>query len=372
MQSTLRNIARNLYDLPGWHTNRKIVVIESDDWGAIRMPNLAIKTRVNSLYSQFFDSPYYRYDTLAREKDLSSLFDVLTSYKDKNGRHPVVTANSIMVNPDFQKIKSDNFEHYSFELFTDSIRRYYDERVFNVWEEGIKSNIFYPQLHGREHVDVTRWMNALQNKQEVYLKLFDYGIYAVDDALNAKKKNLTAALDFTDTEDEYQKANTLLEACGIFYEVFGYRSASFIAPSYTWGNAVEQILQEQGIRFLQGTRSQKVPLESKNGDYLYKKHFLGQKNTLNQRYLVRNVFFEPALHKENYEVIGDVINRIKWSFAFKRPAIISSHRLNFIGALDEKNRDRNLKLLSILIKKIISKWSDVEFMTSDELGMLID
>lgn len=31
-------IRKNWANLPGWHTRRKIVVIESDDWGSIRMP----------------------------------------------------------------------------------------------------------------------------------------------------------------------------------------------------------------------------------------------------------------------------------------------------------------------------------------------
>lgn len=32
-------ITHNLLNIPGWRTNRKIVVIESDDWGSIRMPS---------------------------------------------------------------------------------------------------------------------------------------------------------------------------------------------------------------------------------------------------------------------------------------------------------------------------------------------
>ena len=32
-----QNVSRNLSNLPGWRTKRHIVVIESDDWGSIRM-----------------------------------------------------------------------------------------------------------------------------------------------------------------------------------------------------------------------------------------------------------------------------------------------------------------------------------------------
>jgi hypothetical protein len=32
-----QNLSRNLSNLPGWRTNRHIIVMESDDWGSIRM-----------------------------------------------------------------------------------------------------------------------------------------------------------------------------------------------------------------------------------------------------------------------------------------------------------------------------------------------
>jgi predicted RNA-binding protein with PIN domain len=33
----LKKITKTLSNLPGWRTSRKIVVIESDDWGSLRM-----------------------------------------------------------------------------------------------------------------------------------------------------------------------------------------------------------------------------------------------------------------------------------------------------------------------------------------------
>jgi len=39
-----------------------------------------------------------------------------------------------------------------------------------------------------------------------------------------------------------------------------------------------------------------------------------------------------------------------------------------MGSLDPKNRERGLKELSELLKSIVSLWPDVEFMSSDELG----
>ena len=36
----IKTLSHNLINIPGWYTKRKLVVIESDDWGAIRMPSM--------------------------------------------------------------------------------------------------------------------------------------------------------------------------------------------------------------------------------------------------------------------------------------------------------------------------------------------
>jgi hypothetical protein len=42
--------------------------------------------------------------------------------------------------------------------------------------------------------------------------------------------------------------------------------------------------------------------------------------------------------------------------------------VNFIGFIDPKNRERNLSLFASLLKEIVKRWPDAEFMSSDELG----
>jgi hypothetical protein len=43
-----------------------------------------------------------------------------------------------------------------------------------------------------------------------------------------------------------------------------------------------------------------------------------------------------------------------------------------MGTLDPANRDRGLKQLSQLLKAVVKKWPDVEFLSSDQLGDLIN
>jgi hypothetical protein len=91
------NIKKYLSNLPGWRTKRKIVVIESDDWGSIRMPSLGVYNTLKKkgLNIDFGDGLRYNtLDTLANSKDFEVLFNTLNSFKDINGRHPVITAMS--------------------------------------------------------------------------------------------------------------------------------------------------------------------------------------------------------------------------------------------------------------------------------------
>jgi hypothetical protein len=39
-----------------------------------------------------------------------------------------------------------------------------------------------------------------------------------------------------------------------------------------------------------------------------------------------------------------------------------------MGFIDEGNRDRNLKTLSVLLAEILKTWPEVEFVTSVDLG----
>ena len=66
------------------------------------------------------------------------------------------------------------------------------------------------------------------------------------------------------------------------------------------------------------------------------------------------------------------LSQIKKAFLFRQPAVITAHRINFVGGIEEKNRTDNLKAFDQLIKTILKKWPDVEFMSSDELGNILE
>jgi hypothetical protein len=66
------------------------------------------------------------------------------------------------------------------------------------------------------------------------------------------------------------------------------------------------------------------------------------------------------------------LKRIEKAFQKNHPAIVESHRINFITTLQEKNRTTNLALLGELLTKVLEKWPDVEFVTTEKLGEIIN
>lgn len=371
MKKILHKAAKSYLTLRSWKTNRKIIVIESDDWGSIRMPDTRALKSLSKHNIKINNDYYSQLDTVARKDDLEHLFELLYSFNDFKGNNPIITANTIVANPDFEKIKESNFESYEYETFDKTINKLKEGRsILELWKKGQQENIFKPQLHGREHLNAALWLKELQLGNKDLLLAFDQKCFSIpySKIYNHKRKNLMASLDYVQLPNEikYQE-NYIKEASSIFYEYFGFKSQSFIAPAYIWHPDLEARLKIESVDFLQGLPIQLVP--NNKSKFSRKMHFLGQKNSENQCYLVRNVFFEPSYNKE--DCVNNVLNRIHSVFKNKQPVIIGSHRVNFIGSLVEKNRTENLKLLEEIFKKVLKKWPDVEFMSSDDLGNLI-
>jgi hypothetical protein len=360
-------IFRYLLNAPGWHTKRKIVVLESDDWGSIRMPSKEVYDILLDNNISVDQLSYNRYDSLASEDDLSSLFDVLSSIKDKNGNFAKMTANTIVANPDFEKIRESNFQNYFYEPFIDTLKKYPNhQNSFNLWKEGISAGLFKPQFHGREHLNVSRWLKALRSDNQNLKLAFKYGLFDLSTSIGISENSFMEALNIVD-EDEYDfQRKSIIEGADLFQEIFGYRSKTFIAPCYIWSNQLNKTFKDSEIQCFQGNWFQLEP--KAGGDHKFKKyfHYTGQRNNLNQIYLVRNAAFEPS-ENFTYDWINDVVNRAKIVFSYGKPLIISSHRQNFIGFIDEKNREKNLKLLKELLSKLMNLFPDVEFLSSDEL-----
>lgn len=363
-------LALNFSNMFGWKTNHRIVVFESDDWGSIRMPNEKIFTDFLNKGYNIDSDPYCKYDTLANSVDLEALYEVLKKYSDKDGQNPIITFNTVVANPDFNKIKKSSYLDYYYEPFTETLSKYYpNEKVYDLWSQGINEKLIKPQFHGREHVNVPLWLEFLKNNNKVFLDAFENGFWGVPKKLYAKD-NLNIQASYSSNNITHVKGykETIKDGLNLFENIFGFRSKTFIANNYTWPLELNEELANCGVLGLQSMRFQKLPDTNKTK---LKRIFTGDISKYSQIYTVRNCTFEPSQTAQSYDDVNTCLEQINNAFLWKKPAIISMHRLNLIGSLVEQNRKENLFKLNILIKKILELWPDVIFMSSDQLVELI-
>jgi hypothetical protein len=371
MKNFLSVIQNHRLNIPGKSIPRKIVVFESDDWGSIRIPSYKGYINLKSKGINLDGNPYNRFDSLESGEDLLALYDVISSFRDSKGNHPILTANFIVANPDFEKISDANFEKYYYEYFTETYKRNrLTESSWATVNEGVRARFIKPQFHGREHVNALQWLKLLKSGDRQFLNAFQERVFSIDleTRKNKKRDNLMATLDYNSIDEQEFAYNQLIEGTEIFEQIFGSSSDSFIAPCNVWDAISEEVLFGRGIKFIQGFRGQKIPninLDSYRSEILYS----GQTSSYGQIYLVRNAYFEPST-LANYDWIGNCLRKIHAAFFWNKPAIISMHRLNLMGSIFQENRTENLLLLKKLLNKIIQRWPEVEFLSSDQLGHL--
>lgn len=364
------NALNFLSNLPGWRTKRKIIVLESDDWGSLRAPSKEALIEMQKLKLPLGKKEgirFNKYDDLADQSDLENLFEVLHSVKDSNGYPVKMTALSLVANPDFFKIKESMFNEYHYEPFTKTLERQNKSSAFNLWQQGYKANIFIPEFHGREHLNVNTWMRDLRDDDEVTKKGFEYNFWGFRQKPNSI--SYQAAFDLELQSDLKAQKGILSDGLKLFKQLHQRPADYFVPPNGAINTYLEKVLVDGGIKFIMTSKIQREPL----GDNKFKKHlkYLGKRNKYRQVYLTRNAFFEPN-NPQKTDWVDACLKQIELAFRCNKPAIISTHRVNYIGCHDPKNRDESLFKLKHLLRQIKIKWPDIEFMSSAELGSVIN
>lgn len=368
-------ITTNIANIPGWRTRRHIIVIESDDWGSIRMSSLDAFDRILKAGMREDRDHFNTYDALESNKDLEELFNVLVQYKDSTGRHPVMTGVNVVANPVFERIKETEYKEYFYEPYTETCLRYPEhDRVYDLWKKGIEERLIVPIFHGREHLNVQRWLRALQNGNKSTLLAFENGVTGIYNGINGESiPEFQAAFDLDSIEDLPYMKDVLNTGLDLFERLYGYKSKYFVPTNGPFNNTLEKDLFEAGVRYINTGKKQREPLG--NGKYKINTRFIGDRNQYGQIYLTRNCFFEPTatgyVVPRNHDWVNTCLKEIEVAFRWHKPATISSHRVNYIGFLHPENRGNSLKQLDQLLREIITRWPDVEFMTSYELGDII-
>lgn len=350
--------------LKGRKTYKPTIVIESDDWGSIRIPNMAVHSDLMKKKIDVYSNPFNLYDTLENEEDLDLMHTTLENIFNDTGKKVIMTVNTVMANPNFDAIMFNNFRSYYFEEFIQTYKRYGYTQSWEKFQKLISDQYFMPQFHAREHVNVLKWLGLLRENSEDLLYAFDRQVFSISFIhKSTKKENLMASYWYENEQQNSFIIDSIKEGMNIFNNLFGFSSSTTIAPVGIWDSSHERCFLESGIKSIQSFLTQRIP---QGLDLKSKYRYNGQKNDLGQFYFPRNVYFEPSTN-QTIDWVSVALKQISRAFFFRKAAIISSHRVNYVGGLNPQLRNENILKFNILLRAIIKKWPSVQFISSDKL-----
>lgn len=313
---------------------------------------------------------YAKYDSLESVEDLQALESCLQEVLERSKKMPVITANSIMANPDFEAILESDYQSFKTHSLKESHQKYHgDIGGYEYFQKLINKSFLLPQLHGYTHVNSNYWLQHLREDFPEVRAVFNSSVFGLSGHLfKHSRSSYFEALRATTEKDFQIQEKELRMAVEAFKVNFGMQSKTFIAPNYTWSSRHEEVLADLGVLGLQGAHAQRVP--ATDGTYRIERHNMGSSNQFGQRYLIRNSSFEPAIRKgEDWK--KRIMKAAKIAFAIGAPLVISTHRVNFVGGMDKENRERNLELFKAILLSLLETYPKMEFISSADLIEII-
>jgi len=361
----LRNHVKNI---TGWRSNRKIVCFAVDDYGNVRLASAKAMDAIERKGIRL-QGRYDRFDALDTRQDYEQLFEVLQSVKDSNGRHAIFTTYALSCNADYvASIEKNEYVPQqldkTYELLSAEDPDAY-EGAFDLLHEGIAKGFIKPQYHGREHININVFNALLADKHPILLAILEQRCLT-DMPGHVKYPNvrISEAFAFWEEAEIARHKEILRDGLNRFEKVYGYPAQTFTPPAMHLHPSLYNFMASFGIKAIDMPRRHEVHMGE--GIYQKERNVTGSKSGQKYVTIVRNCLFEP--NSSPIDWVNTTYNQIKASFFWRKPAIISSHRVNFCGHIDPTNREKGLAQLRILLEKIVQTWPDVEFMSVDELA----
>lgn len=352
-------------NLIGKRTRRHLVAFSVDDYGTQRTASLEARENLTKARGSQFTNNFDNYDSLESVEDLEMLFSVLSSVRDKKGNGAVFTPFSLSANPNFEAMILDGFTRYIYESLPETYEKVHgNQKAMELVKEGIEKRIFVPQFHGREHMNLKVMMHLLSNKDPYAIACFENSSYS-GIVHSFKNISFTGSFGFEDFSENEALGNIAIDGLRLFEEVYGYRAEYFTAPGMRESDVISKYLAEGGVKYINRGICENQHLG--NGKYSRREfHYTGKKNHYGQYYVVRNCVFEPT-NNHSFDSVAHCMRLVDAAFAMNRAANISSHRVNYSGTIDPKNRAHGLQELKRLLCAIMKKYPDAEFITTTQI-----
>ncbi|MGY6560087.1 MAG: hypothetical protein ACXIT9_12480 [Nitritalea sp.] len=362
-----RFLIANLKNIPGWRSNQKYLIIESDDWGSLQIIDKNHRDKLIKLgLLQIKSDPISSLDGLEVAEDFEMLYEVLTSVKDSNGNSAVFTPFINTGNPNFPEILNSDFESLHYEKFTDTYKKFGRDQNEIFLSQGVLNKILRPQLHGHGHVCDWIWFENLKSSSIAKLAIQNnFSSVTVDNQI--KLLNGFRPTYFVRNSGELELAKiSLKRAVNEFEDIMGYKAEVFDAPNAVFHPELEGHLTKFGIRSIVTPFYRNEPDFNgnvvKNGRYNF-----GAKNEYGQIYHIRNCMFEPY----KGTTAETTLRMIDTCFRWGKPAVISSHRVNYVSSVFQSVRNNSLNELKKILSSVVKRHPDVQFISSGDLSRIM-
>lgn len=313
---------------------RPVLVIESDDWGA---------------------GPLAQADALAR------LAALLQGVRDRDGRPAVMTLGVVLEVPDGPRIAASDCTEYHALPLADA--RF--EAVRAAMQAGMRAGVFAPQLHGQCHYWPPAVLAAARDDAAVRAWLVDPAPAASEDLPSPLQSRW---VDAARLPSQHLPDADIRHAVGA--EVRAYQNALGQAPrvavatTFVWNEAVEAAWAQAGIEVVI-TPGHRATCRDAAGEpaCVDARMLSGERNAAGQRYLVRDVYFEPALGHPPQRLADGLAARSRQG----RACLVETHRFNFL-----RTPDASLAALEAGLKAALAAHPRTRFLTPLELAHAIE
>lgn len=311
-----------------------VVIIESDDWGP---------------------------GPEEHAKALEALAALLKQYRDQAGRSPVMTLGVILAVPDARRTRNGDpgLDYHRVEL--DDPRC---TRVLDAMRNGVRDGVFTTQLHGLEHYWPPALMKAAAISGSIREWLGAHEFPATEQLPSALQSRwIDGAESPAAPLADSAVTSALAEEVRVFTRIFSRPPAVYVPTTFIWTEAVERAAANCGIRVLvtpgvRNTRRGKKGVPVPDGT----RHINGGHTASGLVTVVRDIYFEPAI---GHTVVG-TMDRIVGHTRLGRPALLETHRANFVGPAATQND--SLRKLAELFDQLRARLPETRFMSTEELA----
>jgi len=310
-----------------------ILIIESDDWGAGPLQQAEALTRISA---------------------------VLQRIRDRSGRPAVMTLGIILEVPDGPRIAATGCTEYHALPLAD--HRF--DAIRSAIQDGIAANVFAPQLHGQCHYWPPALMTTAKNTPAVRDWLTNPKHASTEDLPSHLQSRWVDASNLPShplSPDAIQQA--VATEARDYQALFGSAPQVAVATTFVWNDAVETAWSQSGVEVIitPGHRSTCRNAAGQPG-CVDATMLAGERSLAGQTYLVRDIYFEPALGHLPQRLVEGLLTRTRQG----RACLVETHRFNFLQALDA-----SLATLEAGLNAALAACPNLRFITPLELARAI-